>query len=209
MKKLSPLALIAITSLPVILAVILCIQFVDEDVASAIWRFTSSHPGLHKHIREINSPLSAMVAILTITMWLVYYLISRAIGWNRQTQFIKLAATALPVAFLAKILLQNTFGRTGPRMLLEGRYHSEFQWFKIEGCFPSGHTIVLTALLTAIWFHSPRFRTVTIALFTGLASALLLSSYHFFSDIIAGGYGGILITTVLNHFLSEPRTPSQ
>ena len=148
--------------------------------------FTSSHPYIHSRIKEISSPLPALVAIITVPMWLAYFIVSRTPRYSDNAQFIKLAATAIPAAFLTKTFLQHAFGRTGPRSLLQDNYHSVFKWFKIEGCFPSGHTIILTALLTAIWLYFPRCRLLTIALFSGLTAALLLSSYHFVSDIIAG-----------------------
>jgi membrane-associated phospholipid phosphatase len=76
----------------------------------------------------------------------------------------------------------------------------------VGSSFPSGHTILITAFLAAVWRYYPRCRLLAVALLLALAAALLLSSYHFVSDIIMGVYCGILITTGTAHFLSKART---
>jgi membrane-associated phospholipid phosphatase len=80
----------------------------------------------------------------------------------------------------------------------------EFKWFNPleSGGFPSGHMIIVTAFLTAVWLYYPRFRTSAVVILTILSVALLLTSYHFVSDIIAGVYFGILITVSIDKFFS-------
>jgi len=190
-------------------ATIASMLFIDKEVASGIWQITSSQPFLHKHIKEIPNTLPQLVAIGTTAMWLAYYVLFRNKGRTIQTQFIQLAACAVPAAYLMKILLQYAFGRTNIRMWLRTGGPIEFRWFHpIEGGgFPSGHTLVFTAFLTAVWLYYPRYRPLAAAALAALLMALLLTSYHFVSDIIAGFGCGILITISLDHFLSGTRAP--
>jgi membrane-associated phospholipid phosphatase len=205
MKNLSPLQLLAILSLPVMIAIRLCILFVDEKVALRIWGYTSSHPNIHSLVKEIWSPLPVLVVIATSALWLAYFSMQRTKGPDNQLRFIKLVATAIPSAFLIKTVLQYTFGRTDTRLWLQIGGPIRFLWFNtVAGSsFPSGHTVVITAFLTAAWLYFPRYRFIIAALFIALAAALLFTSYHFVSDIIAGGYCGILITIGMDHFLSK------
>jgi membrane-associated phospholipid phosphatase len=189
-----------------LLATIVSMIFVDKEVASGIWQITSSHLFLHKHFENIPNTLPQLVAIGTTTMWLAYFVVFRKNGRDVHTQFIKLAATAVPVAYLIKIFLQFAFGRTNIRLWLRTGGPIEFSWFsrKVDGGFPSGHMIVFTAFFTAVWLYYPRYRPLVVAALSTLAMALLLTSYHFVSDIVAGMCCGILITASLHHFIAKP-----
>jgi membrane-associated phospholipid phosphatase len=196
-------------SLLAILATIAGIHLIDKAVALGIWQITSSQPVLHRHFENIPNTLPKLVAIGTTTMWLAYFVIFRKNRRSLQAQFLQLAATAVPVAFLMKTFLQYAFGRTNVRLWLRAGGPIEFRWFDpIEsGGFPSGHTMVFTAFFTAVWLYYPRCRPLVVAALSGLALALLITSYHFVSDIIAGICGGIMITAGIHHLLSGPRLP--
>jgi membrane-associated phospholipid phosphatase len=95
-----------------------------------------------------------------------------------------------------KMILKWIFGRTEAHNWL---FHPErygFHWFAgSEGYlgFPSGHMMVFTPLFLALWDFFPRYRVyyVTVWLFLGIA--LIVTEYHFLSDVAAGIYVGILI----------------
>jgi len=195
-------------SLLAILATIASMHFIDKEVALAIWKFTFTQPFLHKHFENIPNTLPQLVAIGTTTMWLAYFVVFRKNGRNVHTRFIQLAASAVPVAFLVKIFLQFAFGRTNIRLWLQTGGPIEFSWFSpiVDGGFPSGHMVVFTAFFTAVWLYYPRSRPFVVAALSTLAVALLLTSYHFVSDIVAGVYCGILITAGLHHLTSKSIT---
>ena len=138
-------------------------------------------------------------------MWLVYIRTSHRKEQNRLSYAVKLAACVIPAAYLIKTVLQYAFGRTNLRMWLRVGGPVEFRWFDPTGGggFPSGHMIVFTALLSVIWLCFPRFRSLAVVLCSALAAALILTSYHFVSDIIAGGYCGILVTAGMDRFLGN------
>ena len=140
------------TFLLVVLAIAASMLFIEKPVALGIWEFTSTQPSLHNHIKEIPNNLPHLVAAGTATMWLAYYVIFRKHGWSVQAQFFQLAASAVPAAYQIKIFLQNAFGRTSTRLWLRVGGPIEFRWFNpVEyGGFPSGHSMVLAALFTAV-----------------------------------------------------------
>lgn len=199
-----------IAALLAIVAIVISIRFVDKEMAIGIWAFTSSHPFLHKHFEHIPNTLPDVVTIGTATIWLAYYVVVCKKGSDKQAHFLQLAAIVVPIAYLIKIFLHYAFGRTNIRLWLQIGGPIEFNWFNPlhqSGGFPSGHAIVFTAFFTAVWLYYPRLRPLAVAVSAALAVALLFTSYHFLSDIIAGMCCGILITVSIQQFLSRIRTP--
>jgi membrane-associated phospholipid phosphatase len=50
------------------------------------------------------------------------------------------------------------------------------------------------AFSAAVWVFYPRYRTISIGLMLVLALALVITDYHFLSDVIAGAYLGWVTT---------------
>jgi len=183
-------------------------HFIDREVALAIWQLTSAQPFIHNHIKEIPDKLLQLVVLGTTIICIAYYMTFRKYGWNRQAQFLQLAAISVPSAYLIKKFLQYAFGRTRIRSWLMEGTAIEFRWFTSEGGgLPSGHTVVMTAFLTAVWLYYPKYRPLAVALLAALAMALLFTSYHFVSDIVAGIFCGALITTSVQQLISRIRAP--
>jgi membrane-associated phospholipid phosphatase len=109
---------------------------------------------------------------------------------------------------VSKIFLQWACGRTNIRLWLRGGKLIEFRWFDpIDyGGFPSGHMIVFTAFFSAVWLYYPRYRRLAVAAISTLALALLFTSYHFTSDILAGIFCGTLITVSLEWLFLKNHT---
>ena len=66
--------------------------------------------------------------------------------------------------------------------------------------FPSGHMTATAAVLSVAWLCYPRWRAVYALVACLVAAGLLLSNFHFLSDVIAGAFLGASIgwlTTVL------------
>lgn len=207
MRRFSNQSLLIASSLLAALAIITCFQYVDSKVALAIWSFTSAQPLLHKHFETIPNTLPKVVAIITTIMWLAYYRSIRSRTAHEQARFLRLAACAVPIAYAVKVCLQWAFGRTNIRLWLRVGGEVEFNWFNpLEnwGGFPSGHMVVLTAFFSAIWLYYPSYRPLVVAATLTLAMMLLLTSYHFVSDILAGICCGILVTVAMDRLLSKP-----
>ena len=92
--------------------------------------------------------------------------------------------------------LKELFGRTNTRIWLLHPDQLGFHWFHGGGdfaSFPSGHMAVFTALLPGIGRYFPRLSPVCAGLLFVLALALIVTQYHFFSDVMAGAYLGVIV----------------
>lgn len=112
-----------------------------------------------------------------------------------------LARYVLPVLKLA-------FGRTWPAyyrpsLVDDGVYgFNFFHGGQAYNSFPSGHMASICALTVVLWLTYPRFRAIYALVMGAAAAGLILGSYHFVSDVIAGGFAGgtvaILVIAVWN-----------
>jgi membrane-associated phospholipid phosphatase len=192
------------------MAVGICVQFIDKEVALAIWTFTSSHPSLHRQFTIIPDTLPLVVSAGTFLLWISNYLLALNNRESRHLRFIQLASIALPSAFLVKLLLQPLFARTMIRTWLKSGGKIEPALFdKLHGGgFPSGHALVFTAFFTAVWICYPRLRPTSYTAISLLTLALLITSYHFAGDILAGICCGILITAGIHLILTKTHQPN-
>jgi membrane-associated phospholipid phosphatase len=84
-----------------------------------------------------------------------------------------------------------------------------FHWFhggRGYESFLSGHMAATAAVLSVLWLAYPRWRPLYAVAGCLVAAVLILSNFHFLSDVIAGALLGALIgsmTTVL--FDKAPR----
>lgn len=128
-----------------------------------------------------------------------YFILKKRGIINENTRFSRLAGYAIPFAYFIKWIFKLVFGRTGTRAWLENRASDGFHWFHSGSDysgFPSGHMTVFTALFSAVWLFYPRYRSACIGLSLGLAAAMIITDYHFLSDVIAGAYLGLLATSI-------------
>lgn len=195
--------LVVITML-VFAAVLFSIAFLDRGIALGVMQLIRSSAILHRTTANMPDLLFLLVCIGTAIMWADYFFLTRRKGHNEQTQFLRLAATATPFAFLLKSFLKFIFGRINTRAWLAGGGPIDFQFFHgtgERGAFPSGHMMVFTAFFAAVWCFYPRYRPLAAGLLFLLGAALIATDYHFLSDVIAGAYAGLLVTLFTRHYL--------
>jgi len=184
----------------VFIAVVLSIRFLDALIAVKVYRFLLSFRTLHDITENIPDLLLIFVAVVTAVMWVIYFYRVHKKKIDTETLFLRLAATTLPAIYILKSFLQFVFGRTSPRHWLISRMPLEFNWFRASGsCFPSGHMSVITALGAAVWIYYPKYRKPVLIMLILLGSSLIITDYHFLSDVIAGTYLGYIFTYFL-HF---------
>jgi len=158
--------------------------WIDHPLAQAVNRLLPA--------RRIASTLpdllgSFVVAISLLGLGVTWIAYRHALtGLARLGPLLSLGA---PLAFATKLLAKWTFGRIAIRVYLYHPGFDGFHWFAGQGPFrgfPSGHMLVaatLVVLVVAVW---PRLRTLGVAVLLALALTLILTSYHFLADIIAG-----------------------
>lgn len=184
--------------------------YLDTGIASIVYRLISSSNLLMRATSNIPDLLLSIVIAITVSCWAGYFFLRHRGRHNRHTRFLQACGTAVPIAFVAKDILQYLFGRPDPYAWVFDHVLPRFYWFRADagyGCFPSGHMTVFTALLMTLWHYYPRYRSILQGLLFLLAVALIGTDYHFLSDVIAGAYLGAIIASIIDNgiFLQTPR----
>jgi membrane-associated phospholipid phosphatase len=183
--------------------VALCVLYIDIPVALTVQRIIGGSVAV-KYTHDIPDLLLILVIIMT-TFSLLGYIIGKLRKWNdATTMFFQLVACSMPVSYVAKSLTKLAFGRINTREWLLRPDLYSFHWFhgdrNFHG-FPSGHTMIFATLSAAVWRYFPRYRNFCGLFMFFLSTALVITNYHFFSDVIAGIYFGILVESCIYHLL--------
>lgn len=151
---------------------------------------------LSKSISNLPDLLLVLVCISTVMSWTGRLYLSRKPAQSRNLDLLESVGVSVPLAYILKQILKELFGRTNTRYWLLHPYQFGFHWFHGGGdfsSFPSGHMAVFTALMLAVGRYFPRLRPVCAALLFILALALIVTQYHFFSDLVAGVCLGVTV----------------
>ncbi len=197
----------------VLLLVIICERFVDLPVA---WFFShyflDSDTPLAAYASDIPDLLFLVALCVTIASWAAYFCLRRNNVDNSRTRFLRLLGTVAPTSFALKSILKFGFGRINTRAWLEHPDLYGFHWLDggshFEG-FPSGHMMVFTALAVTVWRFNPRYRILYLFGLAILAAALIVTDYHFVSDVIAGAYLGIVVEMLVYRAMFSNTDASQ
>ncbi len=186
---------------------ILCAYyFADKRMALFIAEVWTSSSRLAIFSANIPDFLFPLVCIVTAFAWAAYFYLAHKGVHNRHTQFFLLVANTIPLAFFLKSGLKYLFGRISTRFWLRHTNFTEFHWFHGVGYytgFPSGHMAVFTTLALALWKFYPAHRSAYLGFLGALALALIVTNYHFISDIIAGVYLGFVIHLLIDYGLTH------
>jgi membrane-associated phospholipid phosphatase len=172
-------------------------EFVSEKLGSG---FVNSSV-----VSNMPDLLFLLVCTIAVVSWSARFWLSLKYSDHWSLNFLELIGWAVPLAFILKHLLKRLFGQTETRIWLVHPDQFGFHWFQGGGDFsgfPSGHMAVLTALMLGISRYFPRLRPVCAGLLLLLALALIVTQYHFFSDIVAGVYVGLLVDVLTCRGLS-------
>lgn len=195
-----------VASFPVVaLSVVFCYLVLDERTALFVKKLWMSSEQLFLFSLDIPDVLFFLVCLITGAAWIAFFYLARKGIYNTQTRFFQLIAVSIPLANMVKSLLKYSFGRIATRFWLLHPHAHEFHWLHGTGNytgFPSGHMAVLTVFAAALWVYYPRHRTVYLFSLAALALALIITNYHFVSDIIAGVYTGLLVHGATDYCLT-------
>ena len=187
---------IAYGSVPLALLLYFCIVYLDRAVSMQVMRNLYSHEPWSRYTSSIPDLLFLTVLFTTAVAFSLFrYRLARG-AVDQTTLTCKLLAFVAPISFIAKSALKNIFGRTNTREWLLAPQQYSFHWFQGGGNysgFPSGHMAVFTALIAVLWRLQPRYRAWYCAFLLLMALALIVTNYHFVSDVIAGAYLGRLV----------------
>ncbi len=180
--------------------------FFDTRTALFIAKIWTSDARLSIFSANIPDFLFPLVCLITAAGWTGYFHLARRGIQNKHTRFFLLVANTIPLTFFLKSALKFLFGRITTRLWLRHPHLQEFHWFHGIGNytgFPSGHMAVFTALALALAKFYPAHKSLYLGFLGALALALIVTNYHFISDIIAGAYLGLLIHLLLDYGLSR------
>ena len=119
--------------------------------------------------------------------------------WTRWQGTLLLCAISVTAAESVKDELKYIFGRTWPETWVNnnpsliGNGTFGFNFFHGGAgyaSFPSGHTTIVCAVVSVLWFAYPRLRPLWALAVLAVVVGLIGADYHFVSDIVAGGFLG-------------------
>jgi membrane-associated phospholipid phosphatase len=175
--------------------VLLCVRYLDLPLAKLVQSQLYVDSGWSALTSDLPDLLLQFVLFTTTVSLVLYQVRSRRGQEGALTQLARQVAWTGPAAYLAKALLKFIFGRINTRVWLEEPTRHGFYWFQhrqgYEG-FPSGHMMVVAALMAALCRYYPAWRPCCIVVGILLGVALVATDYHFLGDVIAGAFFGVL-----------------
>lgn len=172
-----------------------CIAFVDRPLAlffDAHVRHSELWLWLDLVLRPF--PLVIPVAVVFVFVSSVWLIAGHQLRAWAETLF--LCACSAISAGASDLVLKHIFGRgwPDPTFIHEHLYgfhllHGEKHW----DAFPSGTAAVSVGILAVLWILKSRLRLPGLVIVILLIAAVVVSNYHWLSDVIAGAFLGISI----------------
>jgi membrane-associated phospholipid phosphatase len=170
--------------------------FLDIRVAELVAETVGFEFLLSGHVSSIPDILLMLVCLVTLVGWSAHFGQARTVPGPRQPDAFALLGSSVPLSFVLKAIIKYVFGRTNTRLWLIQPELYGLHWFGGGGhfsSFPSGHMAVFTAMMLAICRQIPQLRLAGIGFLLCLGLALIVTEYHFLSDVIAGTYLGVVV----------------
>jgi len=189
------------------LFVIAGIFFLDNRLSFAVEHFLREGSTFGRSTARIPDLLLPFTLIMSVSLLVARRARIRRFGEDAYSAFCLLGAAVLPVSFLLKTALKLLFGRIETRVWLKNPLPPGLQWFHHEyghSGFPSGHMMVLTALAVAFWLYFPLLGGKPLFFLMSLIGiALIITNYHFLTDVVAGAYFGLVVTAAAANLMEK------
>lgn len=180
----------------VVIFVIISYNFFDTGIAEYSGELLRNNGFLVAYASDIPDLLFPIACVTTGLSWGVYSLLKRKNIRSPYARFFHLIGWTVPLTYILKTILKYVFGMISTREWLLNKADHGFHWFQGNGNysgFPSGHMAVFTVVAIALIRFFPRFRLAGPFLLLMLAAALIVTDYHFLSDVIAGSFLGLMV----------------
>ena len=185
-----------ITLVSVVLFIAFSYHFLDREIAVISYDFLSGKRMLTTYSANIPDFLLPLAFVITGFSWAAYCRFRRKDISSPYTRFFHLIGWTVPLSFLVKSGLKYVFGMINAREWLANKGEFGFHWLHggAKYCgFPSGHMAVFSVLVIALLRYFPRYRSAGLSFLLLLAAALVITDYHFLSDVVAGAFLGFII----------------
>lgn len=189
--------------------IIINFLWLDKPIALFVNEIISGHDSLpSSHIPDLLFPFSLSV---TAFAWTAFIFLKRQVRHELAAQFFLFIGISVPISFLLKSVLKFLIGRINTKywLLCPGSPDFHFLHGTENYCgFPSGHMAVFTVIVLALRRYFPRYRLIYNAALASLGLALIVTGYHFLSDVIAGVCAGVVVDNVAYQCIRRPLTVS-
>jgi membrane-associated phospholipid phosphatase len=185
-----------IALVPVALTTYYCIGHLDIAVAEFVRRYLYASKEWGDLTSSIPDALLILVVCVTVGSYSLFRYRASHYGIDAPAVMYKMLANAAPASYIVKSFLKYAFGRINTREWLHAPQEYGFHWFSgavHHSGFPSGHMLVVTAMVAVVWRFHPHRRPACLGLLLLLALAMIATNYHFVSDVIAGAYVGLVV----------------
>jgi membrane-associated phospholipid phosphatase len=179
--------------------------FLDTRLAELVLRIIGSEFVFSEDVSHIPDLVLVTVCTATVLGWTGHLYLAKTNPRLAGPDFFEFMGCSVPLAFSLKFIFKFIVGRTNTRLWLVNPEMYGIHWFHGGGDFtgfPSGHMAVFTALLLAISRYYPQVRHLCTATLFVLGTALIATEYHFFSDVVAGAYLGLIVDQLTGKALS-------
>ena len=180
----------------VVLFIVFSYHFLDREIAGFSYDFLRGKRMLSAYTSNIPDLLLPLAFAITGLSWAAYCRFRRKDISSPYTRFFHLIGWTVPLSFLLKTGLKYVFGMINAREWLVNKGEFGFHWLhggaNYSG-FPSGHMAVFSVLVIALVRYFPRYRFAGLFFLLLLAAALVITGYHFLSDVVAGALLGLII----------------
>jgi membrane-associated phospholipid phosphatase len=180
----------------VVIFIIISYNFMDRQIAKFTEILLKKNRLLVTYASDIPDLLFPIACAITILSWIAYYYFRRKKIRSPYIRLFLLIGWTVPLSFFLKTVLKHFFGMTNARVWLADGGEFGFHWFRGGGDyngFPSGHMVICTVLAIALIRFFPRSRSAVLFAIFLLAAALVVTGYHFVSDVVAGAYLALLV----------------
>jgi membrane-associated phospholipid phosphatase len=181
-----------------LLVAAVCIRWIDYPLASFLGRHQS-----YAANRDIPNFLLPGCLLLVALAWATYRYCTVSGRWPSVARLARAIGIVTPVVFIVKELAQHLFDLVFPRPLL---WHIDLAEFRnlhanlLHGAFPSGHMMIAVSLLLVLGRYTRSPQWVLLAVGIALGAALIVTDYHFLSDVVAGAYGGYAVERIMQRW---------
>ncbi len=202
-----------LSCLGVTAASFLLILYVDRPF---VLMMRDINPGINHFFSYVTLlGISAPYLVLTGIIFILFYPSSRAKRWQDHAPTLRKYALSAFFIFVSIALsglltdvLKIVFARYRPMMLYRSGHYG-FVFFKSSPArvlsFPSGHANTIAALATALYFIKPRYLFFYIFIALMVMASRVIIGEHFLSDVLVGGYLGVVTTFYLKGFFEYHR----
>lgn len=185
----------------------ICMWRLDLPLSALIAEYLGTYA---PSIKNSNIPDTLLFFVLGLTAisWSVYFYMDYKRMCDQRMLMSLISGIVLPLSYVLKVFLKWLIGRTETRIWLFDPSLYGFHW--LHGAagfrgFPSGHMLVFTPLFLLLWQFYPRYQRYYLLTWIILGMALIITEYHFLSDVLAGGLvGGWLYLLVRNRLMPKP-----